>query len=420
MDNALEFLINFRTIVAGHSLFAVGMLLVLGYFFGIIVKKLKLPEITGFIFAGLLLGDSFLGVVHHEMSESLTTVTDVALGLIALTIGGEFYLTKLKKMGKEVIIMTFTQITLTFIVVASSLLFFKMELPYALLMGAIATATAPAATVAIVQSLRAYGPFIDRLYGLVALDDAGCVIIFGIVFAIVSGMLGSTGLEAHSSSIFLIVEAFGEIALSLLLGLVFGILIHITTRGKHHSGELLILTLGFIFLETSIAIVFHLSPLLSNMAAGAVVINISPINHRIFNALQPLSPPIYALFFSIAGTELNPSILFKKEILFLGLVFIISRALGKYFGVYIGGKISSSEPKTTKYLGFCMLPQAGVSIGLILMIKASPFIANLPQDKLVIINLMVNIILLSVFFNEIIGPPFSKFAIMKALGIKEK
>ncbi len=420
MDWVIESLINFRTVATEHSLFALGMLLILGYVFGIIAKRFKLPEITGFILAGLVLGDSLLGVVHHEMGESLTIITDVALGLIALTIGGEFYLTKLKKMGKEVVIMTFTQILLTFGAVTLVLYLFKMELPYALMMGAIATATAPAATVAIVQSLRAHGPFIDRLYGLVALDDAGCVIIFTIVFALVSGMIGTTGVAAHSSSVILIIDAFAEIALSLLLGIVFGILIHVSTRKKTHQGELLILTLGFIFLETSLAIVFHLSPLLSNMAAGAVIINISPANHRIFRALQPLSPPIYALFFAIAGTELNPGILFQKEILIMGLIFILTRGFGKYFSVRLGGLLSKSDKKTRKYLGFCMLPQAGVSIGLILMIKASPLVEHLPPDKLVIINLMVNIILLSVFFNEMIGPPFSRYAIMKALGIKEK
>lgn len=417
MDSIIESLISFRTIVTTHTLFTIGMLLVLGYLFGIMAKRLKLPEITGFILAGLLLGDSLLGIVHQEMSESLTIITDVALGLIALTIGGEFYFTKLKKMGREVIIMTITQILLTLILVTVALYLFNMELPYALMMGAIATATAPAATVAIVQSLRVHGPFIDRLYGLVALDDAGCVIIFGIVFALVSGMIAPNGTINSISTIMLIFKAFEEIAFSLLLGIIFGILIHVTTIKKNNQGELLILALGLIFLETSMAIVFHLSPLLSNMATGAVIINISPINHRIFKALQPLSPPVYSLFFAIAGTELNLSIIFQKEILILGAIFITARGLGKYFGVHIGGIISKSDKNTRVYLGFCMLPQAGVSIGLILMIKASPLIAQLPSDKLIIINLMVNIILFSVFINEMVGPPFSKYAITKALSI---
>lgn len=416
----MDQLIYYRTVVTEHTLFSVGMLLILGYIFGILASKIKLPEITGFILAGLLLGESFLGIVHHDISMSITIITDVALGLIALTIGGEFFLSKMKKMGKEVVLMTLTQILLTFSLVTGALFVFNMELPYALMMGAISTASAPAAIVAIVQSLRAHGPFIDRLYGLLALVDAGCVIIFGVVFALVAGMIGNVDSTVHNSTIILIFEAFGEIIFSLLLGLIFGFFIHIITRRKTHSGELIILTLGFIFIETSVAIVFHLSPLLSNMAAGALLINLSPRNHRIFKALQPLTPPIYALFFGIAGTELNPSILFQKEILIFGIVFILARAIGKYFGVNFGGKLCRADLSSRKYLGFCMLPQAGVSIGLILMIKASPLVANLPPDQQSVINLMVNIILLSVFINEMIGPPISKFAIMKALGIKEE
>lgn len=420
MESIIEYLINFRSVVTEHALFSIGMLLVVGYLFGIIAKKFKLPEITGFILAGLLLGDTLLGVVHHEMNEGLVIVTDVALGLIALTIGGEFYLAKLKKMGKEVVIMTTTQIVLTFVTVAVSLFLFRMELPYALLMGAIATATAPAATVAIVQSLRAHGPFIDRLYGLVALDDAGCVIIFGIIFAIASSMIGPAEAMAHTSSFHMILEAFGEIAFSLILGIVFGVLIHVTTKKKNRNGEILILTLAFIFLETALAIVFHLSPLLSNMAAGAVLINLSPRNHRIFRAIEPLTPPIYALFFAIAGTHLDPTVLFQKEILLLGTVFILARAFGKYFGVRFGGLLCKADKKTRANLGYCMLPQAGVSIGLIMMIKASPMVAELPPEQSAIIILMVNIILLSVFFNEMIGPPLSRYAIMRAMDIKEK
>lgn len=417
MDKILELLLTFRDIAIEHSMFAVGILLVLGYLLGIFAKRFRLPEITGFIIAGLLLGDTVFGVIHHEMGKSLTIVTEVALGLIALTIGSEFYITKLKKMGREVLIMTVSQLLLTFIAVAGFLFLFNMELPYSLMMGAIAIASAPAATVAIVQSLRAHGPFIDRLYGLVALDNAGSIIIFGIIFSLIPGMLGTS---TDSSSLLLIGSAFAQILLSILLGGIFGILIHITTRKKDHSGELLILTLGFIFLETSIVIAFNLSPLLSNMAAGAIIINISPINHRLFKVLQPLTPPIYALFFALAGTELNPSILFQKEIVVLGAIFIIARAFGKYFGIYFGGILGSSDEKSRFYLGFCMIPQAGVAIGLILMIKASDFVRNLPVRELGIINLMVNIILLAVFINELVGPPITRYAIIKSLDIKEK
>lgn len=435
MEVFIAELMDMRDLMADHGLFSTGMLLILGYFLGKLVSKIHLPEITGYIIAGLILGDAVLGIIHHEMSESLQIVTDVALGLIALTIGGEFSISKLKRMGSEVVIITITQIMLTLIAVTFGLWIFKLPLPFALMLGAIATATAPAATVAIVQSLRAHGPFVDRLYGIVALDDAGAVIIFGVVFAIVSSILtgdstaaaaaGTHAAEAiahgaHASGGFAVVlGALKEIFLSILIGGGAGWIIHMLSRKKNHTGELMIIGLGWIFLLTAISIVFHLSPLLSNMAAGMVLINLSPRNHRIFRNLEPLTPPIYALFFAIAGTELNPAVFLDGKILLLGLVFILARAAGKILGVWGGAVISHSKPNVRKYLGFCMLPQAGVAIGLVLMIQASPMIAGLGSEQKDIITMMVNIILLSVFFNELTGPPISKLAIVKALDMED-
>ncbi len=435
MEGFLSELIILRDYMSHHGLFSTGMLLILGYFLGKLAARIKLPEITGYIIAGLVLGDAVLGLVHHEMSESLQIVTDVALGLIALTIGGEFSLSKLKRMGSEVIILTAAQILLTFLAVTIGLRLFRLPLPFAMLLGAIATATAPAATVAIVQSLRAHGPFIDRLYGIVALDDAGAVIIFGVVFAVVSGILGggevaaageaaahaaSSAAHGPGGSAGMIWTAIKEILISIIMGGLVGWIIHLLSRKKNHAGELMIISLGWIFLLTALSIVFHLSPLLSNMAAGTVLINLSPGNHRIFRNLEPLTPPIYALFFAIAGTELNPAVFLEGDILILGLVFIASRAFGKIFGVTGGALIARSKPSIRKYLGFCMLPQAGVAIGLVLMIQASPMVANLGNAQKDIIFMMVNIILLSVFFNELFGPPISKAAIVKALDREEQ
>ena len=431
MEGIFTDLANLRDLMSQHGLFSTGMLLILGYFLGKLMARIHLPEITGYIIAGLILGDAALGIIHHEMSESLQIVTDVALGLIALTIGGEFSMSKLKRMGSEVVILTVSQILLTLIAVTLALWVFKLPLPFALMLGAIATATAPAATVAIVQSLRAHGPFIDRLYGIVALDDAGAVIIFGIVFAVVSGILtgdaaaGAAAGEAvahgaHAAGGFgVILGAFKEILLSILIGGVAGWIIHALARKKNHTGELMIISLGWIFLLTAISLVFHLSALLSNMAAGMVLINLSPRNHRIFRTLEPLTPPIYALFFAIAGTELNPAIFFKGDILILGLVFIFARAFGKIFGVWGGSVIAKSKTNVRKFLGFCMLPQAGVAIGLVLMIQASPMIATLGPVQKDIITMMVNIILLSVFFNELTGPPISRMAIVRAIEMED-
>ncbi len=421
MELIFENLISLRDLLSQHSLFTVGIMLVMGYFIGTLAEKVKLPEITGFILAGLIMGSTVTGIVPQHMEESLRTVTEVALGLIALTIGGEFLWVKLKSMGSKVIIITIVQIMLTFVVVSIGLFLFKMPLPYALLLGAIASATAPAATVAIVQSLRAHGIFIDYLYGVVALDDAGCVILFSIVFAIASGMLlGDTAAgEAVSQAVSnhggsaVIGHALLEVLLSVVIGFISGVVIHFSTWKKQNSNEIMIITIGMVFLFTAIAVVFKLSPLLTNMAAGAVIINFSPKNHRIFRSLEPFTPPLYALFFVIAGTELNPAVIVQKDILIFGLIFILLRAVGKYGGVYIGCKVSKVKGVITKNLGLCMLPQAGVAIGLVLMIQASPLMHQLNAEQILMIDRMVNIVLLSVFVNELVGPPVSRYAIIK-------
>ncbi|MFP4362634.1 MAG: cation:proton antiporter [Spirochaetia bacterium] len=416
MEIVIEELVRLRTLLSHHPLFAVGLLLIFGYFIGKLVAKIRLPEITGFIIAGLLLGETFLGVVHTEMGESLRIVTEVALGFIALTIGGEFYLVKLKRMGKEVVIITLVQIATTFGAVALGLIVFGMDLPFALMLGAIASATAPAATVAIVQSLRARGLFIDYLYGVVALDDAGAVILFGVVFALATGMLNAGGEAVNTVSI--VIHAIFEVILSILVGIVIGFLIHLFTR-KRKQNEILIITVGMVFIGTALAITFHLSPLLTNMAAGAIIINMSASNHRIFRILEPMTPPIYALFFVIAGTELQPGIIFQGSILMLGLVYILVRAAGKYGGVVLGGALSKTPSYIKNNLGWCMLPQAGVAIGLVLLVQASPFTAGLAENQRAIIGDMVNIVLFSVFINELVGPPLSKHGVVKGAHLED-
>ncbi|MBD3390440.1 MAG: hypothetical protein GF418_00355 [Chitinivibrionales bacterium] len=397
-------------------MFAAGMLLVAGYLLGKLVSRFGLPEITGYIIAGLLVGESVLGIFPAHMGKSFQFVTEVALGLIALTIGGEFSLAKLRRLGRPVVMITAVQILTTFVAVACVLLLFGMQMPFALLLGAIATATAPAATVAIVQSLRAHGLFVDYLYGVVALDDAGCVILFGIVFAFASSMFG-IGSDLGAGA--MILEAFAEVALSIAVGALSALVIHFGTRRKSNTNEILIISLGCIFLTTAFAIILHFSPLLTNMSAGCVLINLSARNHRLFRILEPLTPPLYALFFVIAGTELSPGIVLQSGTLLFGVLYIAARAFGKYGGVYLGA-LSVGAPVTIRdYLGLSMFPQAGVAIGLVLLIEASPLVGRLTPAQLLIIQNMVNIVLLSVFVNELIGPPLSKFAVVKGNQMEE-
>lgn len=413
MVEALETL---RAFLAGHVLFSLGVLLLLGFAVGKVANRFGLPEITGYILAGILAGGSALHIVPSRVEEDLVLVTEVALGLIALTIGGEFLWVKLKRMGNAIVVITLVQLLAALLTVTGSLWLLRMPLPFAALLGAIASATAPAATVAIVQNLHAKGKFIDYLYGVVALDDAGAVVLFGIVFAVAAGSLGaSTTAATHDPSAWLIViEALGEVVASFVLGLVSGTALHLLVRRRRaNSGEVMITTLGVLFVTTAAALVFHLSPLLANMAAGAVVINLSVDNHRIFRVLRPLAPPVYALFFVIAGAELRFDIFTDPGVLLAGGVYIVTRAIGKYGGVWLGCRLARTEHRIRDYLGICMLPQAGVAIGLVLSMQNSDLFTGFGPEVRAIVDNTVNIILLSVLVNELIGPPLSRFAVIR-------
>jgi Kef-type K+ transport system membrane component KefB len=412
----IEFLSAIKDMFSHHIIFSMGLILVAGYLLGKGAEYIRFPAITGYIIAGILLGDSVTGLIHIEISASLKVVTEIALGLIALTIGGEFAVEKIKRKGRKIIIITLFQLFITFGIVSVSLFLFRLPLLISLLLGAVATATAPAATVAIVQSLRVRGEFIDYLYGIVALDDAGCVIIFAVTFAIVSALAGAVGTSAFGPVLH-VLSGILEIILSLVIGFISGVIIHMGTRRNRKRNEVLIITLGMILLTTSISIMFHLSSLLANMMLGATLINLSIKNHRIFTIIEPLTPPIYAAFFAIAGTELNIGILGNVSILVFGLIFIIARMAGKYGGVYIGAALTKTQSKIRRYLGLCMFPQAGVAIGLVLLLQGSPVIAQFPPASQLFIDQMINIVIFSVFINELAGPPLSKFAIVKGADI---
>lgn len=468
----IEFLTHLRDTFSDHVLFGVGVLLVAGYFFGKLAETVRLPAITGYIFTGLILGDSITGIIHTEMTHTLRTLTEVALGIIAITIGSEFGIGKLRRLGSGMVIITAVQLFATFAAVGAGLLLCGMPLPYALMLGAIATATAPAATVVIIQELKARGDYVDTLYGVVALDDAGCVVLFAAVFAFAGTMIHEpappTTASAHQMHAAHVEDrhdpndtaatqshhqspqhaggapaesadeaahagggdhaspqhgadhgigaamwhGFSEVLYSLILGAAGGAVLHVLTRKAKHGNELLILALGGTLMLTAIALAQNLSPLLPNMMAGAVMINLSSRGNRVFRALTPLTPPLYAAFFAIAGTELVLSVLADPRVLLMGAVFVLFRAAGKYSGVWAGAWMAGSPKTVRDYLGLSMLPQAGVAIALVLLVNASPVVFQGGPAVHEAVGQMTNIVLFAVLINELVGPPLSRYAII--------
>ncbi|MFC1744613.1 cation:proton antiporter [Candidatus Riflebacteria bacterium] len=412
MDELIDFVSH---TLANNIIFSVGVLLFAGHFFAELAMKIKLPDITGYIIAGLVLGHSTSGVINEQASQSLQVVTQIALALIALSIGFQFSIEKIKQSGMKILIITMMEVLSAFSLVSLALYFCGMDLPFALLLGAISSATAPAATVAIVHHMKAEGEFVDYLFGVVGLDDAVCIILYGIVSAFAFSLLGSQ--TGNVDSIKLIQSAFTEVALSVVIGVLCALALYIFTYKQEEQDKLLVITLAIIFITISLSMSLHLSSLLTSMAAGFVFINISPKGKQISEYLLHFEAPIIILFFAIAGTELQPAVFLKdKKVLLLGMVYILFRAIGKYGGNFLGCVVSGVKPKIRNYLGFCMLPQAGVALGLVLTVKSTPSISLLltqsPQAAAIITN-MINIVLLSVFVNELFGPIVAEWALKK-------
>jgi Kef-type K+ transport system membrane component KefB len=401
----MEFLLAFRDEASLHPLFGIGVLLMGSFFLGRLAVAAGVPSITGFIIAGLILGPSVLGLVSHHIRGELSALTELALTVIAVVIGTEFSAGKLRKTGRAVVIITAAQMLLTFVLVTASLaLSGLLPLYAAAMLGAIASATAPAATVAIIRDLKARGPFVDHLYGVVALDDAGCVLLFSAIAAWAGNSLGAGEGMGHA-----VLHAAREIGGSLLAGAASGLAVHFLTRGRTKTNEIYIASLGVVCLLAGLCSSFGFSPLLAGMMAGTVLANTGRGPFRVISSLEQLAPPLYATFFAIAGTELDPGMFRGGPILIMGILFILFRALGKYFGVWAGARISGSHELIRRYLGLALLPQAGVAIGLALYVQSSPVFAGYPQLS----STIVGVVLMSVFVNELTGPPVSRFAVVR-------
>lgn len=401
------------SVLRTHPLFAIGTMLVFGYVLAKLSELLHLPGVTGFLLAGLIMGPGGLALVPTSPAGDLRFIAEVALGLIAFTVGGELRLSKLRRILRSVAWITVGQFVLPFLLVALALVYLETSVTFALLLGVVATTTSPGAIIAVAQSTRARGPIIDSLYGTVALGDALSIAAFGIVLSIVPSLPGgSTALTA------LILTAILATGVSIVIGTVFGFLVYVSTRSQKNTGEVMILTLGFLFLSTTTALLLGFSPLLVNMAAGATLANISPRSSRIFRTLEPFTPPVYALLFVIAGSQLIPSLLFGREMLLLGTVFVVARWAGKYLGAYIGGRLSGADTEIRRYLGLGLFSQAGIALGLGLLLQTVPELYGLQNLSTGVIQSSVHIILFSVFVNEITGPPIAKAAIRKALELE--
>ncbi len=377
--------------------------LILGILSSKVMEKVKFPNVTGYIIIGLIAGPYCLNILTLEALEKFSIVPDIALGIIAFSIGAEFKLSYLKIVGKAPVVIAFAEAVGAVLVVDLVLILTGNDIPFSLVLGAIAAATAPAATLMVVRQYNAKGPVTNTLLPVVAIDDAIALMCFGLSVALAKS-IGSAG----EVSIFAtLMEPIIEIVGSIVFGALVGIILKFMTAWYTGNGNRLTLAVAMIFLCVGISNMVGLSALLVCMAMGAVFTNISKYSDEVFKNVDNITHPIFLLFFVLSGAELDISIL--PSVGLIGLTYVLFRVVGKVAGASIGAKISKADPVVTKYLGFTLIPQAGVAIGL-----AGIATTVVPEYGYII----QTIILSGTIIYELVGPLITKMALTKAGEIK--
>ena len=410
------------------TLLSISIALLAGLLMTRAFKPFKLPSVTAYLIAGILVGPYCLGKLgieglgfsSGEAVSRLTLISEVALGFIAFSIGSEFRLSELKKTGKQATIVGIFQALVATVFVDIALFVVhkimpdKLSVSQAITLGAIATATAPAATLMVVRQYKASGPLTSLLLPVVALDDAVGLIIFAVSFGI-----AKTILVGAVDIISIIINPLMEIGSSLLLGAIMGYVLTQLEKMFNSNTNRLNMTIAFVFLTVALSMIdFHVGPvhisfssLLVCMMLGTVFCNICPLSDDIMERADKWSSPLCALFFVISGAELELGVFADWAIVVIGAVYIIFRSLGKYFGAGWSAKAAKCTPEICKYLGITLLPQAGVALGMCTIVASS---AEMGVEG----ALVRNITLFAVLIYELVGPLLTRQALMAAGDIK--
>ena len=404
-----------------------------------LAKILKLPAVTAYLIAGVLIGPYALGQLGallgvnglgftaipnktggytSEFLESFAILSDVALGFIAFSIGNEFRISQLKKIGKQATIVGIFQAVFTTLVVDAVLICLHFAMPnilpleVAIILGAIASATAPAATLMVVKQYKAKGKVTDILLPVVALDDAVGLILFAVSFGVARG-IASGAVDVISIIVNPIIEIVGSLGLGALMGYLFSFLerfFHSRSKRLAVSVGFVLLTIAFSKLKFNIGTVhIGFSPLLTCMMLGTIFCNICDFSEELMDRVDRWTAPLFIVFFVTSGAELDLSVFTNIFIVLIGLTYILSRSAGKYSGALLSSKMAKCDDTIVKYLGITLLPQAGVALGMADMVKSS---AEFGDTN--IAQIVVSITLFAVLIYELVGPALTKMALTKA------
>lgn len=384
------------------TILGIGIAIAIGFLIGKLFEFIKVPSVAGYIVAGLILGKSFLGILDTGFIEKTGIVSDMALALIAFSIGGELVFSKLKEIGIRVLFIAMAEGGMAFLLVFGSMLLLKQPLEMALLLGAVASATAPAATIMVLNELRCKGPLTSTLIAVVAIDDVICLMIYAIASS-VAKVLVKHGEAISLSKIFIgpIYEILGSVALGLIVGLILVFFLRLYSR----NNEVLVLIIAAIFITIGLAYMFELSTLLSNMTVGLTVSNLSKRRLKAFMVIESVTAPLYICFFVLAGSRLDISLL--KEVGVIGIVYTLARMIGKISGASLMATITKAEPNVRKFLGFGLLSQIGVAVGLAIVISHEFAGTNIG-------DMVITVLLATTVITELVGPILTKLAAIKS------
>jgi len=380
-----------------------------------------IPAVSGYVIGGVILGGS-LFVWHpggksfseqwlftKDVLSEMEVITQIALGLIALSIGAELEWKVLKSLGKSVLSITVMGAMLPFIFVSGAIILIWHDMTLALILGAVATATAPAATVAVIRQYRAKGPLTSTIIAVVGLDDAISFMIFAFFVTTVKAMFGGESVNIIQG----VLAPVSEIGLSMLVGAAAGLSISRLLMGAKDQDSTVFIFVFLILLVSGISMALNVSELLANMTAGAVLVNVNPqIKKRIRISFSSFTPVFYALFFIIGGAHLDLSSI--THIWLLGLVYFFTRALGKVAGASLGAMWGGALPQVKKWIGISLLPQVGAAVALALVVEHEFGSGAYGEAGVTLAETTFNILLVTTFFTEFIGPYLTKIAIHRA------
>ncbi len=404
-------------------LLILGTVIVVGFYIGNNMKYMKLPSLIGYMVFGVLLGPSLFDIMHDDIQQDLSFITDIALSFVALSIGLELKFSVLKKLGKGIIYIIIAESFAAFIVVFLVVYIFTKDIALSLIFGSVAPASAPAGTVAVIHEYKAKGNLTKALYAIVGFDDGLGIIIFGFAAAMAKYFLMTETGDASGSILSAMIFPLKEVLLSLIIGAILAIIISLLARNMKKEGGLVILIFGFSFIACGLSELFHLSIILTNMILGMVIVNTQPhfVVQKFHERLVLFMPLLFILFFTLAGANLHVSSLPSLGV--LGVLYILARSAGLIGGSRIGAMFGNVEDKIKKWVGLGILSQAGVAIGLSLIVKYEFSGLGKVVETVNGVNIttgdkvgsiVITTVTATCIFFEIIGPILTKIALTKA------